>query len=116
MQVSKILIILFLALAMMAFVASPAVAVEHPWEEGEGGEDQPDNGTPGPDIDITPLPEDGSPLWSSTNGPGLFWWHIVWDYLMGDNAMNSQVVDSESKADSDRSMTPQTNRMGSALR
>ena len=60
MRVLSFLIILCLASAAVMLIMSPAIAVEHPWEEGEGGGSQPGDGTP--DNDIPPEPESDSPL------------------------------------------------------
>ncbi len=108
MQVSKILFILCLIFAMTVLVISPAIAVEHPWEEGEGGEGIPDDGTPGPDGDITPPPEEGEPLLSSIGGSYFIWWQIIWESLSGDDALNTHVVSSGSHTDAEDVKQPRT--------
>jgi hypothetical protein len=87
MQVSRLLIVFCLAwVASLLFIASPAIAVEHPWEEGEGGSTGGDllgSGLPDPTDDSFPPPSKDDPLLTSSSGPFLFWWQVIWDSLLG---------------------------------
>lgn len=85
MRVSKLIIILSLAMSAAILIVSPAIAVEHPWEEGEsgGGGRAPDDAMPGPGDDIVPPSDDDTPLWSSVDGTHFLWWLVVWEYVTG---------------------------------
>jgi hypothetical protein len=96
MQVSKLLILVCLALvAAVLYIATPAIALEHPWEEGEytgGGNDSPGSSTPIPDPSGTDTLE--TPLLSPT-APGTIVW---WFELILNHDINSNTVQSSSIA------------------
>lgn len=74
MQVSKLLVLICLAmLAIMFYIATPAIALEHPWEEGEspgvGGGENPGTSTPVPGTDTTE-----TPLYHASTSGTVFWW------------------------------------------
>ena len=115
MQVSKILIAIILGLAVTAFVASPAVALEHPWEEGETGTIQPGDGMPHPDDDIPPG-QDQRPWLSSIAGSGFFWWYAIIDCLSGDNMLTLQATDAENAVNPEDIKKSHFDRMNSTLR
>ncbi len=94
MQVSKLLVIFCLAmLAAVLYIASPAIALEHPWEEGEtpgGGNDSPGTSDPFPSGGDTIQ----TPLFSSTTQGTIFWWfELILSPEVNTNAvLNSSVV------------------------
>ena len=74
MQVSRLLALLCLALlAIVLYIATPAIALEHPWEEGEtpgtGPGDAPGTSNPNPDTDSIQ-----TPLFSAGTQGTVFWW------------------------------------------
>jgi len=114
MRVSSLFIILCLASAAVLLITSPAIAFEHPWEEGEGGGSLPGDGTP--EDDIPPEPGENTPLWSSTNGTQYFWWQIVWEYISVGDALNAWVVNSDTDADPEIVVDSGQRQAGSTLR
>lgn len=93
MQVSKLLVLFCLAiLAAVLYIATPAIALEHPWEEGEspGGSsgEVPGTANPNPEGDSiqTPL------LTGTTQGTFFWWFELVLNPGFDNNVMQSSSV------------------------
>jgi hypothetical protein len=94
MKVSKLLVIVCLAmLATVLYIATPAVALEHPWEEGEspgvGNGENPGTTSPLPGSDTTGTPF----LTASPNGTFFWWLELITGNVLPDAAsQNASVV------------------------
>lgn len=93
MKVSKLLVIVFLAmLAMALYITTPAVALEHPWEEGEspgvGNGENPGTSSPLPGTDTiqTPL------LTASPNGTFFWWLELIAESVTADAVSHNTSV------------------------
>ncbi len=94
MQVSKLLVICCLALlAVVLYIATPAIALEHPWEEGEspgsGNGQTPGTSTPPPSGDTIQAPF----LTVATQGTFFWWFELVLNPEINNSVVqNSSVV------------------------
>ncbi len=92
MRVSKLLVLFSLAvLAAMLYIASPAIALEHPWEEGE----TPGNGSGEVPGTSHPLPGDDTvqvPLLNSTQGTFFWWFELILNPGFDNSVMQSPSV------------------------